>query len=61
MTCDSGTPGGNGCVRRKLALTYFLIKTKRKEYVKYMRLLSEGKWVWPRKQSDNASMTLRNA
>jgi len=27
------------------ALTYFLIKTKRKEYVKYMRLLSEGKYL----------------
>lgn len=27
------------------ALTYFLIKTKRKEFVKYMRLLSEGKYL----------------
>lgn len=27
------------------ALTYFLIKTKRKEYVKYLRLLSEGKYL----------------
>ena len=27
------------------ALTYFLIKTKRKEYVKYLRMLSEGKYL----------------
>ena len=27
------------------ALTYFLITTKRKEYVTYMRLLSEGKYL----------------
>ena len=27
------------------ALTYFLIKTKRKEYVAYLRLLSEGKYL----------------
>ena len=25
------------------ALTYFLIKTKRKEYVEYLRLLSQGR------------------
>ena len=38
------------------ALTYFLIKTKRKEYVEYLRLLSEGRPLAERTQRERIGM-----